>query len=108
MSTQYAEITRSPGTFYGAFGAHVVYGTLYKDQSGKRIWLLNLTREWSEDRESSNGHYWISGTEFRMALGGDLFASTYSVGEVVVDLAPDERRAAIEAIDTWEGRPVAA
>lgn len=108
MSAQHTEITRSPGIFYGAFGAYVAYGTLYKHQSGNRIWLLNLTREWTEDRGSSNHHYWISGTEFRMALGGDLLGSTYSVGEVIADLDPDERRAAFEAIGTWEGRRVAA
>jgi len=108
MSAQGNEVTRSRGMYYGAFGAYAVYGTLYKDQSGRSIWLLNLTREWTKDRESSNHHYWISGTEFRRALGGEILESAYLIGEVVADMDPDERQAAVEAIGKWEGRPVAA
>lgn len=108
MSDQHSEITRSPGDFRGAFGGYAVYGTLFRDQSGKEFWLLNLTRAWSEDRGSSDRYYWVSETEFRRCLGGELTSSTYLLAEVVTDLEPDERQAAMDAIGRWERSPAAA
>ena len=111
MGAQNTEITRLPGVFYDTFGAYVVYGTVYRDQGGKKLWLLNVTRAWSENRRASDRDYWVTGAEFRKALGGHLGLGTeptYFVGEIVEDLEPDERKAAIEAINRWEGRTVAA
>jgi hypothetical protein len=108
MEIECMEINRSAGPFYGAFGRYVVYGTLFKDQGGERIWLLNLTRGWADDHEGSNHDYWVSDDEFREAGGRNLEAltprSTYFRGPTVTGLDPAEKQAALEAIGEWEGR----
>jgi len=100
------EIERSPGRFEGAFNGYVVYGTLFRDPVGKKLWLLNLTRGWSEEHESTDHHYWVDGDEFREAGGSLLEGSSrrsgYLRGAVVAKLDSAERKAALEAIGAWE------
>ncbi len=101
-----------PGTLRaGAFGEFVIYGNHYRKRSAPsnvaEAWLLTVVNPWTEDHQETIHDYWVCGEEFRSVVKGRLLegltlASTFILGENPVEPPEVEKRAALQAIKSWQ------